>query len=197
MRVYNSGEEVIDEMKNQWNKNVRSMRIWGIIAAVLMMLIGVLCIVNPLETTYAIEVLASIALLCYGIWEIVRYTQKPWFLKTGVSLASGILNILLAIMLLSSPAEDMLLSFGFLFGLDLLMLGFEQVTATGRLHAIGVSETGYLTFGGILNIIAGIILLVMPMASVSAVSAVFAIYLIFGGINLLVTSINAKDLKAE
>lgn len=197
MRVYNSGNEVIDEMKNQWNKNVRSMRVWGIIASVLMILIGILCIVNPLDTTYAIEVMASIALLCYGIWEIVRYTQRPVFLRTGVSLGSGILNIILALMLLTSPAEDMLLSFGFFFGLELLMLGLEQITTTGRLHAIGVGETGWLTFDGVMNIIVGIILLIMPSASVAAVSAVFAVYLIFGGISLFITSINAKDLKAE
>lgn len=194
---YNNGDELISEIKDKWNKNLRSMRIWGIVASIFMIFIGILCIAYPVQTTYAIEVLASVALLCFGIWEIVRYVQTTPFLRTGVRLASGILNILLAIMLLTSPAEDLLMSFGFLFGLDLMMLGFEQVTTASRLAVIGVIGTGWLTADGVLNIIFGIILLFMPLGSVVAVSALLAMYLIFGGISLLVTSINAKDLKAD
>lgn len=196
MRQYDDGNELIDEIKQNWNKNVKSMRIWGFIASIFMIVIGVLCMIYPVQTTYFIEILASVALLLFGIWEVVRYTQRSWFLRTGVSLASGILNIILALMLLSSPAEDMLLSFGFLFGLDLLMLGFEQVTTTGRLHMIGIADTGWLTASGVINIIVGMMLLIMPMASIAAVSVLLAIYLIFGGISLFMMSINAKDLKA-
>lgn len=196
MMRYNNGDELLNEIKEKWNKNLRSTRIWGFVASIFMIVIGILCIAFPVQTTYAIEVLASIALLCFGIWEVVRYTQMTPFLRTGVTLAGGILNIILAIMLLTSPAADLLMSFGFLFGLNLLMLGFEQVTATSRLGVIGVTGTGWLTAEGVLNIIFGFILLFVPMASVAAVSAVLAMYLIFGGISLLITSINAKDLKA-
>lgn len=90
----------------------------------------------------------------------------------------------------------MLMSFGFLFGLDLLMLGFEQMTMTGRLKSIGISGTGWMTASAVINIIIGIILLALPVASVATVSALLAVYLIFGGISLLILSINAKDLKA-
>lgn len=193
---YNSGEELVNEIKEKWNKNLRSTRIWGFIAAIFMLVMGVLCMIYPLETTYVIEVFVSIALLCFGIWEVVRYFQRSPFLRTGASLASGILNIILALLLLTSPAEDLLLSFGFLFGLDLLMLGFEQVTSASRFGAIGITGTGWLTADGVLNIIFGFILLLLPMTSVVAVSVILAMYLIFGGVSLLVFSINAKDLKA-
>lgn len=196
MRMYDNGDELVQEMQEEWNKNLRSMRIWGIIAAILMIIIGVLCIFYPVQTTYAIEVMVAVALLVFGCWEIVRYTQRPIFLRTGASLASGILNIFLAIWLLTSPAIYMLMSFGFLFGLDLLMLGFEQMTMTGRLKSIGISGTGWMTASAVINIIIGIILLALPVASVATVSALLAVYLIFGGISLLILSINAKDLKA-
>lgn len=193
---YNNGDELLNEIRDKWNKNLRSTRIWGFIASIFMILIGIVCLAFPVQTTYFIEVLASIALLCFGIWEVVRYTQATPFLKSGVTLASGILNILLGIMLLTSPAADLLTSFGFLFGLNLLMLGFEKVTATSRLGAIGVAGTGWLTADGVLDIIFGFILLFVPMASVGAVSVILAMYLIFGGISLLIQSINAKELKA-
>lgn len=195
MRRYDSGDDLLDETRGQWNKHLRSTRIWGFIASILMIVIGILCLVYPVQTTYAIEVIASIALLLFGIWEIIEYFQRPPFLRMGPGLASGILNIILAIMLLTSPAPDLLLSFGFLFGLDLLMIGFEQVTATGRLGSIGITGTGWMTADGVLNIICGILLLFMPMASVGAVSFLLALYLLVGGINLFILCINAKDLK--
>lgn len=195
MRRYDNGEDVINEVRNSWNSHVKTVRIWGFIASVLMIIMGIVCMVFPVQTTYVIEVFASAALLVWGIWEIVRYVQRPVILRTGVSLMSGILNIILGIMLLTSPAEEMLLSFGFLFGLDLMMLGFEQLTLTGTFHAFGVENTGWLTFDGILNVLVGIILLFMPMASISAVSVLLSFYLLAGGITLLVECINAKELK--
>lgn len=196
MSSYDNGDELIAEIKDRWNKNLRSMRIWGVIAAILMLVTGFLCIAYPVEATYEIEILAAVAMFCFGIWEIVQYAERPVFLRRGSSVASGILNILLAILLLTSPAEDMMVFFGFLFGLDLMMLGFDQVTIAGSLRAIGAEGTGWLTVDGILNIIFGILLLFMPVASVPTVSVIMAMYLIFGGISLLVMSISAKDLKA-
>lgn len=195
MKIYNDGNDVIDDVRNSWNRHLKSVRTAGIIASILMIVAGILCAIYPVQSTYAIEVFASICLLFFGIWEIVRYTQRPMILRTGVSLMSGILNVLLGIMLLTSPKEDMMLSFGFLFGLDLMMLGFEQLTMTGSLHAFGVTETGWLTFNGVLDIIAGIILLAIPMASVSAVSILISFYLLAGGITLLVECIHAKNLQ--
>lgn len=195
MRIYENGDELINEIRGSWNKNLRSMRIWGFIASVFMILSGILCIIYPVSTTYFIEVVASVALLAFGIWEVVRYIQRPAFMRSGVSLASGILNIILAILLLTSPAEEMLSSFGFLFGFNLLMLGFEQMTASGRFRAVGISGTGWIVADGIMNILIGIFLLFTPIASILAVSFMLALYLIFGGINLFILSFNARNLK--
>ena len=124
-----------------------------------------------------------------------EYFQRPFILRTGVSLMSGILDVILGIMLLTSPADEWLIFFGFLFGLDLMMVGFEQLTLTGTFHAFGVINTGWMTFDGILNILVGIILLFMPIASVSAVSVLLSFYLLAGGITLLIGCINVKELK--
>ena len=34
MRVYDNGENLITEIREKWNKNLKSMRIWGFIVAV-------------------------------------------------------------------------------------------------------------------------------------------------------------------
>ncbi|MCC6093815.1 MAG: DUF308 domain-containing protein [Eubacterium sp.] len=195
MRRYDNGDDVINEVRESWNGHVKSVRIWGFIASVLMIIMGIVCMIYPIQTTYIIEVFASVALLVWGIWEIVKYFQRPVILRTGVSLMSGILNVILGIMLLTSPADELLIFFGFLFGLDLMMVGFEQLTLTGTFHAFGVVNTGWMTFDGVLNILVGIILLFMPLASVSAVSVLLSFYLLAGGITLLIECINARELK--
>lgn len=193
--VYDSGDQFIDDIKDGWNKRVKSIRTWGFVIAILMIVLGVLCMIKPLQTTYALEVVVSAALVVFGIFGIVHYVKLPVMLRSGVTLASSILNIILGIMLLTSPADDVLSSFGFLFGLSMMMSGFEEITQTGTLHAFGIIDTGWMTFNGILNIICGIILLGAPLASVFAVSFVIAFYLLVGGITLLVACIKSKNIE--
>lgn len=193
--VYDSGDQFIDDIRDGWNKRLKSIRTWGFIIAILMIVLGVICTIKPLQTTYALEVVVSAALVIFGIWGIVHYVKLPVMLRSGVTLASSILNIILGIMLLTSPADDVLTTFGFLFGLSMMMNGFEQVTQTGALHAFGIMETGWITFSGVLNIICGIVLLGAPAASVFAVSFVIAFYLLVGGITLLVACIKSKNIE--
>lgn len=193
--MYTDGNDFINDIKNNWNHRVKSVKVWGIIASILMIIVGVLCMIFPLQTTYGLEVFASIVLLCFGIWGCVRYAKMPAVLRTGVGLASSIMNILLGILLITSPAPALMETFGFMLGLDLLMIGFEQTTATGRLHMFGIMDTGWMTLDGVLNIICGFLLLFSPFASVFAVSAIFAFYLLVGGITLLVGCINMKQIE--
>lgn len=193
--LYTDGNDFLNDLKNNWNKRVKSVKVWGIIASILMIIVGILCLIYPLQTTYGLEVFASLVLLCLGIWGVVRYVKMPAVLRTGVGLASSILNILLGIMLLTSPAPALLETFGFLFGLDLMMLGFEQTTGAGRLHLFGIMDTGWMTVDGVLNIICGFLLLMTPFASIFAVSMIFAFYLLVGGITLLIGCINVKKIE--
>lgn len=193
MRIYETGDELFREVQANWDKYLKSVRIWGFIAAFLMILIGVLCFIFPVATTYFLEVVASIALLLFGGWEIVMYMRSSPVLRSGAMLVSGILNVILAIMLLLSPVETVLATFGLLFAMNLLIIGFEQLTVSGRLRAVGVVETSWVTVNGVINLIAGIILLFMPMASAVAVTFVLAMYLLFAGITLLIECINVKN----
>lgn len=192
--MYND-DDLLYDIKNGWNQRLKSLRRTGIIIAILMIVVGVLCLIWPVQSTYVLEMMASILILAVGIWQMVRYFQLPVIWRNGAGLISGILNIILGIMLITSPAPDMLASFGFLFGVDMLVLGFEQLSATGTLHAVGVTGTGWITLNAILNIICGLFLLFSPITSVVAISIVIALYLIVGGITILIGCIKTKDVQ--
>lgn len=192
--MYND-DDLLYDIKNGWNQRMKSLRRTGFIIAVLMIAVGVLCLIWPVQSTYALELIASILILAVGIWQLVRYFKLPVIWRNGAGLISGILNIILGMLLVTSPAPDLLVSFGFLFGMDMLVLGFEQLSATGTLSAVGVSGTGWITLNAVLNIIVGLILLFSPITSVIAISIVVALYLIVGGITILIGCMKTKDIQ--
>lgn len=194
-RDYHSREEFIDELKNAWNGRVKNFRIWGIIMGILMTLLGIVACIFPVRTAIVVEIIASIFLLMFGIFEIVMHFQVPTMMRTGSGLVSGILNILVAIVLLTSPKDSMLVAFSFLLAADLMFLGIEEITAAGKLSYMGVDGLGISTWGGVCKILFSIVLILMPVASTAAASIIIGVYLIVAGISLLVQAIRAKKIE--
>lgn len=195
-REYHSKDEFIDELRKAWNKRVKSIRTCGIIVGIIMMVLGVMACIWPVQTALVVEVVASIVILILGIFEIYAYFSIPAMMRTGAGLVSGILNIIVAIMLLTSPEQDMLVSFSFLLAADLMLLGIEEISASGKLAFLGIGGLGMSVADGWLKIIASLVLILMPIASTAAASIVIGVYLIAGGLSLLIQSIRAGELKA-
>ena len=145
------GPDPINEIKDAWNKRMKGVRIFGLIVSILMLVMGVLCLVFPLRTAYAVEVLATISLIAFGVMQIIGYFLQPCPLRSAPLLVCGLLNILLAWMLLSTQAIYLLMAFAYLFALILLLLGIEQLTFGSRMRAIGAGETGWLTANGAIS----------------------------------------------
>jgi uncharacterized membrane protein HdeD (DUF308 family) len=102
---------------------------------------------------------------------------------------------MMAVLLLTSPKEDMLVTFSFLMAADLLFLGIEEISAAGKLSFLGINGLGLSTAGGVLKILFSIILILMPVASTAAASIVVGVYLIAAGITVIVTAARAKEIK--
>ena len=194
-REYHSKEEFIDDLKASWNKQVKNFRVGGVIVGILMLILGIIACIYPVQTAVVVEVIAAILLLAFGIFEIAAHFSVPPMVRTGSGIVSGILNIIMAILLLTSPREDMLVSFSFLLAADLLFLGIEEISAAGKLSFLGVCGLGISTAGGVLKILFSFILILMPIASTAAASIVVGVYLIAAGISVLVSAFRAKEIK--
>lgn len=192
--MYND-DDLLYDVKKGWNQRLGSLRKTGFIIALVMIVVGVLCLIWPVQSTYVLEMIVSVVILAVGIWGLIRYFKLPQIWRSGASLFASILNIILGLLLISSPAADLLASFGFLFGMNMTVLGFEQLSATGTLRAMNVPETGWMSLNGILNIICGLFLLFSPITSIIAVSVVIALYMLVGGITLLISCIKTKDME--
>ena len=194
---FNSDMDLANEFIGRWNKRLRSVRTASFIISILMIILGILCFIFPMETMSVIEVIACLLLISFGIYQMVDYFNEPvWFRFPG-NLAGGILNIIMGILLLISPKEVTISTFAFLFGWILMMAGIEKMSFGNKLSFFAVSDYGWLTFSGVFNIIAALLFIFLPLASTLALNFIIAAYLLVGGITLLIEAFSMKDLKAK
>lgn len=191
---YDQDKNYKETFRDYWNDNVRQYKRNNWIAAVLMIVLGVLCFIYPVRSILAMEIIASILLIVIGVAEIVSYARAPIFFRVGGRILSGILNIIVGLLLLFSPAETMITTFAFIFAISLMTLGIEFIAMHNRAKFFGEENAGWLMFSGIVNIIFAVILMLMPNLSI-AFSYVVAIYLIMGGITAIVNAVSARKLN--
>jgi uncharacterized membrane protein HdeD (DUF308 family) len=194
MMFYDNDRNYQDEFRGFWNQNVKKYRRWALILGIVMIILSILCFTNPIRSMYVLEVIASIVMICIGIGGIATYSSTPVYFRFGGSLISSILNILLGIMLILSPAQEMMMTFAFIFGIEMMSFGIQELSVSHRLKFFGIADTGVHTFSGVMNIICAFILFFMPQVSI-AISWIIAAYLLIGGISLLINGINAKTYE--
>lgn len=196
MFFYNNDTDYREEIRSYWNQNVRKFRTASLVAGIIMTVLGILCCIFPMRSMLVLEYIASILLLVIGIYEIYAFSVLPVFLKTGGGLLTGILNVIIGIMLITSPAETMMSVFAVVIAINLMILGIEECVAYSRAKFYTVANAGWLLVEGIINIIVSILFLCMPAMTV-AIGIVIAIYLIVTGITCIYASFSAKELQIK
>lgn len=165
-------------------KLTRGNRVGGIIVAICMVVLGIMLMIWPLRTGYAMMVVATIGFIVYGIYQIIVYIRTPSDYKNGWTLANGIIYTILGLLILSESGESMFLTFAFLLGFLALYGGITQCATYGIIKKSGEPGAGWVLASGIMNIIMGIFFLITPFAATWAIDYVLGIYLVIGGIAL-------------
>lgn len=156
----------------------------NLIVGICMIGIGILFLCWPIASNYAAMVLATIAFIIYGGYQIYIYIRTPRDYKDGWLLASGIIDIIVGFVILWDSPRGMYLTFAFLLGILSLYEGFIQCFNSGRIRRAKQSGAGWVLISGIMFIAMGIFFLITPFAATWAMAYVIAIYLIVGGIAL-------------
>ena len=195
MLRYEFDENFRERFKENWNTQIHSMRVTCFVIGILMAVLGVVCLIFPVQSVFVVEVIASLAIMIFGIFEIIEYIRMPFaYLLSGV-LMSGILNIIVGIMLLTSPKEAMLTAFSFIIAIDLMIMGIQELSFSSVLRFMELESYGWVIAMGIVNICLSVLFFCMPMASSAALGVIAAIYLLAGGITLIVETVKLKDRK--
>jgi uncharacterized membrane protein HdeD (DUF308 family) len=169
---------------------------WGAALAlgVITIVLGVILAFRPAQTLVVIAVLLGVVMMVSGIYHIVRALDghehdRAWRAITGVLfILAGL--VLLRHLNLSIALIGLFIGFTWVVqGISALMESFSQHRAAG-------SVTGWTVFFGVISLIAGIVVIVAPVASVGALTVLMGIwFIVMGAMEIIGALIFRRAIK--
>lgn len=167
-----------------------------LILGVLSMVVGVMALNNPVSATATLVLLFGIWLLFSGIGTIIRALADDTEGSGKVlMLISGSLSIILAVIFFNGGiVKDAQLAAIFM-GITFIFRGMAELVA--GLASKGVPGRGWAIFMGIITLIAGVITINNPIASLITITQVMSFFLIILGVMEIVASFQLRGLAKK
>ncbi|HEX9510075.1 MAG TPA: DUF308 domain-containing protein [Puia sp.] len=176
------------DIKNWW---------WFIVKGLLLIIAGIAIFSKPLEGYVGLSVLFSLVILGAGFAQIFFASSNRDVLKGwGWTLASGILDVVIGIYLLTFPLVTMA-TLPFILGFWLIFRSFYLVGMAFDLKSWGVADWGWLLFGGIVSTILGFFVLYYPGAGAVSIIYVSGSAFVVAGVFNLYLSAKLKGVKDD
>ena len=175
-------------MTTTFLKSIRdAVKFWYIplIIGILFLGIGIWVLATPIKSYLGLSVLFSISFFVSGVFEVFfsisnRKTMDSW----GWSLVMGILNLVIGVLLLSTPSIS-IITLPLYVGFVLLFRGLMAISLSYELKDYGIIDWGNLLAIGILSTIFAIILLWNPLlAGMTIVIWTALAFLTMGGFSI-------------
>lgn len=153
MLRFNDDFDFRSEFVGKWNKKIHSLRVAGIIVAILMIICAILCMIYPVKSVTIIGTIATGLILILGIYQIIDYIAAPPLFRGPGGLVSAICNLLIGLLLICSPIEMTINTFAFIFGFILMVYGLNKLSFAHQLSFFGIESYGWVIFTGIINVL--------------------------------------------
>ncbi|MCH1942064.1 DUF308 domain-containing protein [Holdemania massiliensis] len=194
MFIYNSGQqESFYEMQNKINRKLRSLRRLGLGLAAALVLLGIALLLCPQSIVLWIERGIAVILGLVGILEIVDYLSTSTLFRQSLTIVRGLLDLLIAVLLLRADAGQVITMLSFILGISALLIGIHKLDYAMKLNYFHVAGSGMAILGGLLSILAGIGFLISPLSSAIVLTTLIAAYCILGGIALFIEMLSFKN----
>lgn len=170
---------------------------WGVLLflGLLSIVIGIVIMAWPGKTVVVVAVILAIWLVISGIFEIIRGFGRG--LSGGMRallFIGGVLSLILGLFAFrgfvveDSPIDAVWLLALFV-GINFIFSGISQLFTAGEVK----EGRGWNIFGGIVSLLLGIIILVVP-SDLALLAWVFGIFVVISGIMLVVSAFRVKSL---
>jgi uncharacterized membrane protein HdeD (DUF308 family) len=164
---------------------LKGSRTLAIMGGVVFLVIGVVLLVWPKETFKALAVIIGIGLVIGGIAHaldaLVTHRAGSYW---GLLLARGVLDVLVGLFAIFYPDITVALVAIFV-GADLIVGGVIQVVVSRR-AATEVEERSRFLWRGILWIVGGLVIIVLPSASITLFAWIVGFFFVLSGMMMLV-----------
>lgn len=162
-----------------------AVRLWwvSLLVGLMAIILGIWTISTPDRTFVALIYVFILAFLIGGISEIIfAFANRKTLTGWGWSLASGIIDILFAILLMSIPVQIISLLLIYFVGFWIMFHAIWTIGEAAELQRFGVKGWGWLLVFGILSVIFSIMFIFSPMFGGVFIIAFISIALITYGI---------------
>ncbi|ADY53701.1 hypothetical protein Pedsa_3165 [Pseudopedobacter saltans DSM 12145] len=185
-------------MKDSILKTINSaIKHWFIplIVGILFLILSFYVWVQPIGSYIALAVIFSISFLLSGIAEIIfSLSNKSEMDNWAWTLAFGIINVLIGILLMANPALSMV-TLALYVGFIIVFRSISGISASIELKNYGVGNWGWMMFWSILGLIFGFILLWNPLFAGLTLVAWTALGFLAMGIFSISFALKLKSLK--
>ena len=171
-------EDIIDRIE-QPVKHWWLSTLVGIIA----LAIGVIVLINPVESYFAMAMWLGVVILLTGILSLVEaLTTRNYFVRRGWVVVAAICDMIIGVVLMFNAMLSVAI-LPVLFGVWLLYRGFVTLAQGIDLRDKNIRDAGWVIFGSSLVIAISLAILLLPMSlGVVAVVTFVAVALIIYGL---------------
>lgn len=171
----------------------KTMKWSALISGILLVLLGILTLVSPGLNLVWLALIISIAVLIFGISELIDYFTSDKAERTGWQLAEAIISTVIGIwMVFGSGSSALTTLIPYLFAVFVFISGIVRIVESFEWKRLGSREWGWQLFFGILSILLGILLFLSPMISATFITIALSLLLIAYGISNIVRYVNMQ-----
>ncbi|MFE7723893.1 HdeD family acid-resistance protein [Nocardia rhizosphaerihabitans] len=167
-------------------KTWQTILVTGLLAVVL----GIIVLVWPGPSLLVAGILFGIYMVVSGIFQLVAaFTHLPSTSFRVLSFISGVLSLIIGVFCFRDDLASIVL-LGLFIGISWLFRGIAILFAAASEK--GVPGRGWQIFYGIISAIAGVILIVWPISSLTTLTLVVGIFLIVIGVMEMITAFGVR-----
>ena len=186
MKTYDLYDRAMEPVRHWW---------MYLIIGVLAFILGVFMLTNPAITYEMMTLLLGLALIVFGIIElIVGLFSRNIFVTRAAVLIGAILNIVLGILLAANPGIAAL-TLPLILGMWMLYQSFMMISYAGDLKGFKVKGYGLTLFCGIVLLILALLILLRPMTvGVFTVAVYISLSFMIYGLAEMVSAFRLKSI---
>ena len=188
MKTYDLYDRAMEPVKHWW---------MYLIIGVLAFILGVFMLTNPAITYEMMTLLLGLALIVFGIIElIVGLFSRNFFVSRAAILIGAILNIVLGILLAANPGIAAL-TLPLILGMWMLYQSFMMISYAGDLKGFKVKGYGLTLFCGIVLLLLALLILLRPVTiGLFTVAIYIALSFIIYGLSEIVSAFRLRSIHS-
>ncbi len=158
--------------------------------AVLTLGLGVVVLAWPSQTLVVVSILLGIQLLLFGLFRLINAFATDAEHPVLLALV-GILVMVAGVVVVRNPFETVTV-LAVILGVAWIVGGSIDIVAA--IAGSGLESRGWTAFGGVLTLVAGIIVVAWPSPTVTVIAWIAGLYLVIFGIFLAATAWNLRSV---